>query len=364
MPAYKSDRGTWYASFYYADWTGTRRRKKKEGFPTKREAQAWERDFLSKARGDCTMTFGNLRDLYLEDARARLKPTTLETKRHILDSRILPTFKEVRLCDITPAMVRTWQNDLLTDPAEYSQTYLRTVHTQLSAILNFACKYHGLHTNAARTCGSIGRKKREHDAMKIWTVEQYQAFAAALEEDPSAHVAFQLLYWTGMRSGELLALSLDDFDMDAGTVRITKNFARTGGRDLILEPKTPKSRRTITVPAFVLEEVTTYADRLYDYEADQRLFSFGKTWLYRLMTNGATASGVPTIRVHDVRHSHASLLIQLGYSPLLISERLGHESPTTTMDIYAHLWPDAHAEVAERLQSVALKGAKKRANAA
>lgn len=150
-----------------------------------------------------------------------------------------------------------------------------------------------------------------------------------------------------------IALTLNDFDFEARTVSITKNFARVDGEDLFLEPKTPKSNRRITLPQFVCDMVKDYADKLYGYDPSDRLFEITKHYLKSEMERGCKKTGLPLIRVHDIRHSHASLLVSLGYQPQIISERLGHESPTTTMEIYSHLYPNSHNEVADRLEAFA-----------
>ena len=101
----------------------------------------------------------------------------------------------------------------------------------------------------------------------------------------------------------------------------------------------------------MLALVRDYADRLVDYEPHERLFYFTKHFLTYEMDAGCKASGVKRIRVHDLRHSHASLLIELGFSPLLVSERLGHESVQTTLETYSHLYPNKQEEVVSRLES-------------
>ena len=155
-----------------------------------------------------------------------------------------------------------------------------------------------------------------------------------------------------MREGELLALTLNDFDFDNNTVSITKNYARLGYEEIIQVPKTPKSKRTITLPAEIMEMVKEYSSMLYDYKPTDRLFLTSKQSLTREMIRGCTASGVKRIRIHDLRHSHASLLIELGFAPLLISERLGHENIETTLNTYSHLYPNKHGEVAEILSKL------------
>ncbi|MEA4815961.1 MAG: site-specific integrase [Lachnospiraceae bacterium] len=351
MPVYKDDkRNTWFCKFYYVDWTGTRKQKKKEGFKTQKEAKAFEREFLNKAQASCNMKFESLVELYMEDCTSRLKPTTLENKQYTINLKVLPFFKDVPINAITPAMVRKWQNELLADEHGYSQTYLKTIHNQLSAIFNFAVKYYKLPSNPARECGSMGKKQA--DTMEFWTLDEFKKFIVAVDDKDTAKVIFELLFWTGMRSGELLALTLKDFDMEAQTVSINKNYARHNKQDLILEPKTPKSKRVVTIPLFLVEMIQEYASKLYDCEPDERLFTVTKSYLHHEMNRGSKKAKVKRIRIHDLRHSHASLLIEMGFSPLLISERLGHENIETTLQTYSHLYPNKQSEVSNKLQQL------------
>lgn len=193
--------------------------------------------------------------------------------------------------------------------------------------------------------------KKTADAMQFWTVEEFEKFLEAISNKPACVVMFSLLFWTGMRSGEMLALTPADFDFEANTVSITKNYARQNKQDLILEPKTPKSRRTIVMPPTLSHMIQTYLGTLYDLSPDDRIFPAStKHILQSQMKRGCAASGVKRIRVHDLRHSHASLLIELGYSPLLIAERLGHENIETTLQTYSHLYPNKQTQLATELE--------------
>ena len=96
-----------------------------------------------------------------------------------------------------------------------------------------------------------------------------------------------------------------------------------------------------------------YIEKCYGLLPGDRLFPYTKHFLYHEMEYGCKASGVKRIRVHDIRHSHASLLVEMGCSPLLIAERLGHEKVQTTMDTYSHLYPNKQAEVARQLDAIA-----------
>lgn len=351
MPVYKSEKkGTWYAKFNYKDWQGNINQKKKEGFKTQKDAKAYERDFLSKSHASCDMSFKHLVELYMEDCKSRLKPTTLDNKEYVINLKVLPYFKDMPINTITATTVRKWQNKLISDENAYSPTYLKTIHNQLSALFNFARKYYGLPTNPAAICGSMGKKNAE--SMKFWTVDEFNKFIPSIEDKPLSKVTFEILFWTGIRSGELLALTLDDFDFVAETLSIDKNYARLGEDDLILDPKTPKSKRVITIPTFLCDIVKNYVAQLYDYKSDERLFPVTKAYLHHEMKRGCNKSKVKRIRIHDLRHSHASLLIEMGFSPLLIAERLGHEKVETTLQTYSHLYPNKHGEVATKLQQL------------
>lgn len=163
-------------------------------------------------------------------------------------------------------------------------------------------------------------------------------------------MAFLLLYWTGMRIGELLALTYEDIDLENRIISISKSYQRLDGKDLITPPKTPKSNRKITIPPFLAEELKEYCSHLYGIMANERMFRFTKSYMEHEIVRGINETGVKRIRLHDLRHSHASLLVELGFQPLAIAERLGHEKIETTLNTYSHLYPNKQAELADRLE--------------
>lgn len=351
MPTYKDEKtGLWYCKFVYRDWTGQRKQKKKMGFHLQKEAKAYEMEFLSKESQSCDMLFSSFVQLYLEDCKVRLKPTTYHGKEDIIRVHLLPYFGKMKLNEIAAITVRRWQTKMQSDSRHYKETYLKSIHNQLSAIFNYACKYYHLKENPARECGSMGRKKAY--SMQFWTLDEFERFDKGVSDKIMSHVVFNLLFWSGMRSGELMALTLNDFDFEAHTVTIGKNYARLDREDLILEPKTPKSNRKISLPPAVCDMVRDYAGRLVDYMPDERLFLISKHYLKHEINRVCKKSGVKKIRVHDIRHSHVSLLIELGFSVLLISERLGHEDIKTTLETYAHLYPSKDEQLADKLQTL------------
>ena len=351
MAVYKEEKtNTWRAVYRYTDWNGERKQTQKRGFKTKREAQAWEREQLNKTSADLDMTFKSFVDLYTADMKARLKENTWATKDHIIRTKLLPYFSRLKMCNITAQQIITWQNEMLNHKDEngkpYSPVYLKTVHNQLSAIFNHAVRYYNLRENPCKKAGSMGKKKNRE--MMFWTKEQYLKFAEVMMDKPLSFYAFEMLYWCGIREGELLALTPGDFDFEKQTVSISKSYQRIKGQDVVTDPKTAKSNRIIQMPAFLCEEMEDYIKSLYAAEPTDRIFPVTKSYLHREMDRGAKAAGVKRIRIHDLRHSHISLLIDMGFTALAIADRVGHESIDITYR-YAHLFPTRQAEMADKL---------------
>ena len=351
MSVYKNaDSGTWYAMCWFTDWKGERKQKCKRGFATKKEAQAWEREFLMQKQADVTMSFESFVSLYEKDVKPKLKLNTWLTKESIIQKKILPYFKKRRLSEITAKDVIDWQNEIrsLTDSKgkPYSTTYLKTVHNQLSALFNHAIKYYGLQSNLAAKAGNMGSEERKE--MLFWTKAEYLKFADAMMDKPISYYAFEMLYWCGIREGELLALSASDFDFTNSTVTISKSYQRLKGQDVITTPKTKKSNRVIKMPQFLCEEMQDYIKMFYSAEDDDRIFPISKHYLHSEMDRGCKETGVKRIRIHDLRHSHISLLIDMGFTALAIADRVGHESIDITYR-YAHLFPTRQTEMAEKL---------------
>lgn len=228
----------------------------------------------------------------------------------------------------------------------YSQTYLRTIQNQLSAIFNHAVRYYDLPKNPCTATKKMGKSKSRE--MLFWTKEEYLKFSEVMKGKPISYYAFQILYWTGIRCGELLALTRADFDLEKRTLRINKTYQVVKGKEMITSPKTEKSNRTIELPQFLCDEMRDYFDSLYKVDEKSRVFVVTKSYMHHEMDRGAREAGVKRIRIHDLRHSSCALLINLGYSPIQIAERLGHESITIT-ERYSHLYPSVQRQMADRL---------------
>lgn len=351
MAAFKNkENGTWYVQFRYTDWKGERQQKLKRGFATKKEAQAWEREFLMEKQADINMSFESFVGLYEKDIKPKIKLNTWITKESIIKQKILPYFQKRKLSEITAKDIIDWQNEVreLTDchGRPLSKTYLKTVHNQLSAIFNHAIRYYGLQINPAQKAGNMGVEEKKE--MLFWTKDEYTKFSEAMMDKPISYYAFEMLYWCGIREGELLALTPADFNFERGTVSINKSYQRINKQDVITTPKTPKSIRVIQMPKFLCEEIQDYFKMFYSLDSDSRIFPISKNYLHREMARGSKATGVKRIRIHDLRHSHVSLLIDMGFTALAIADRVGHESIDITFR-YAHLFPTRQIEMADKL---------------
>lgn len=342
----------WEVRTYYKDWTGERKQKTKRGFAKKSEALEWERNFKLKEDQSISMTFGSFVEIYLKDLESRINKNTFLTKKHIIETKIFPYFGRRKLDEIRTSDVIQWQNEMMKltkDNGElFSPTYLKTIHNQLSAILNYAVNFYGLKDNVARKAENMG--KEESKEMEFWTQDEFQAFLECVADKEMSYYAFEILYWTGIREGELLALTPEDFNFQKKTLRINKSYQRLEGEDVITDPKTPKSNRTIVMPDFLADEMEDFISRMYGIEKNERIFTISKSYLHHEMDRGAKLAGVKRIRIHGLRHSHISLLINLGFSALAIGERVGHEAVDITYH-YAHLFPTVQTDMAAQLDT-------------
>lgn len=351
MPAYKDEKtGKWFAKFYYTNWQGIKKQKWKRGFATKKEALGFERDFLEKQSANPDMTFQNLYEIYMEDMAARLKQSTLLTKKAVLQTHILPFFGSKPINEIKASDVRRWQAKLMSSPNNYSQTYLKKINTELNSIINYAKRFYNLNTNPCGKAGTIGKAKAEE--MDYWTYDEYIAFREGVKDKSLSYICFEVLYWTGIREGELLALSPADIDLDNKTISINRTYQRIEGKDVFTSPKTRKSKRKIPIPDFLCQELSDYIQSRYMLDADERLFPVTKSYLSHEMIRGCKNTGVKKIRIHDIRHSHASLLINQGCDALMLADRLGHEKVSTTLNTYSHLFPHKQQELVHSLESL------------
>ncbi|MBQ7360621.1 MAG: site-specific integrase [Lachnospiraceae bacterium] len=351
MPVYKDEqRGTWYFKCNYRDWQGETRTKLKRGFATKREAQQGEREFLDMQSGNMNMKLSAFAEVYFNDKGTRLKERSIMTKRTLIETKIIPYFGEKSMNEITAVDIIKWQNLLMKQ--EYSPTYLRMIQNQLTALFNHAERFYDLRDNPCKKVDKMGRSNAKE--LNFWTKDEYEVFLETFAEgDEMYRLIFQMLFWLGCRIGEALALTSSDIDVEKATISVTKTYYRRNKTDYITSPKTESSNRKITIPKFLQGEIKEYLDRQYELAPDERIFPITDRAVQKKMKQKTEEAKLKPIRVHDLRHSHIALLIEKGLQPLVIAQRVGHDSVNTTMNIYGHLYPNKQKEVADLLNAEA-----------
>ena len=360
---------TWYCSFTYVDIDGQKKKKTKRGFKRATDAEEWQNNFLKEIERqkemslneteqtsrDC-MTFAELVEHYRKDNKKTIREHTWHTKNAVIDKKLLPFFGEMKVAKITKKDILNWRNWLQNSQTkrgkDYSGNYLHTIHNQLSAIFNFGVKYYDLPQNPAS--GENVFKRKSPKKKMFWTQDEYFKFREAIMDKPRSFYAFEMLYWCGIRVGELLALTPDKFDFENKTVIINKSYQKINGKELLTDPKTTKSIRTVSMPDELCEEMKEYIAHIYKIEHDQRIFDFSKHFLHHEMERGCKATGVKKIPVHGLRHSHVSLLANMGWDVVSVAERMGHESIDITYE-YAHMFPNTQKKIAEDLNKL-IKG--------
>ncbi len=288
--------------------------------------------------------FSDFYRIYYSDMVGRLKQTTLARKDAMVRDKIMPFFASMPMDSISPAAIRQWQNGLIA--RRYSDTYLKTIDMHLLSIFKYASKYYDIPNPYAKAEHMGGGGAAQ---MKFWTPEQYRAFIRAFSGRPMQRLAFEMLYWCGIRVGELLALTPADIDVKNHLLRISKTYVRLGGQDLITPPKTRSGVRDVALPDFLTREANDYIRERHLKKSD-RLIPRSADFIKYHLREGCEKSGVPRIRIHDIRHSHVSLLIDQGFTAAAIAERVGHKHISTTMNVYAHLFPDRKATLVRALE--------------
>ncbi len=350
MPVYFDDkRKTWYCKFYFKDYTGQRKQKCKRGFARKSDAMTYERDFLLNMSDSPAITFGTLRRAYADFCATRLKGSTLRAKESMIRNNIAPYFDSRQIDQITTQDVSMWQDAI--KAKGFKATSLRQINGQLTAIFNFAVKYKGLARNPC--IEPIGSTSRESISISFWTLDEYNSFISHVT-DITYKTIYEILYYSGCRIGELLALTLSDIDFQRNTISISKTFDYHIKKDNIGTPKTQNSVRTVVLPEKIIANLKDYTTHIYDITPDNALFFFSYDQISAYKNRVCQQYNIKRIRLHDFRHSHVSLLVEMGTDIYLIAERIG-DDVQTVQRTYAHLYPNKQHALADKLNILVSK---------
>ena len=363
-PIKKADNGTYYfrANLGYHPVTGKQIQKYRSGFTTKKEArEEYSKLILSSTQeleeNKKTISFQKfIEETYLTWYKTQVKESTY-INRYSTIQKHFAYFYKMATDEIEPIHVQSWQLELA---KEFSPNYVHVVQGLLSLAFDRAIVLGIAKKNPSRMIGNIKSKKTTVD---FWTLEEFQKVISLLYKgDYYEHylfISFWLLFMTGMRIGEAAALLWSDIDFDTGLLSITKTMYYKSMDDFKpVEPKTQASIRTIYIDADTIRELKAWQEvqkkvlNNCDFVLSYNGIPTSKHTLPRALEKLAGLAGVHRIKIHALRHSHASLLISMGENPLLIKERLGHEKIQTTLGTYGHLYPNTNLEVAKKLTGI------------
>lgn len=360
----------WYVVLYTGyDANGRRKAKWFSGYRTKREAQAALVEKLHELQSGTYVepareSFGEYMRQWLADKRQQVRPGTYRSYRWLVERRIIPQLGGVRLTDLRPAHLQAAYRAWLESDPPLSPRSVRFAHTLIHEALDRALKWGMVARNVAE---AVEPPRQERHRVTVWTPEHVRAFLAANEDaEPRYYVGFVLAIYTGLRKGEILALRWSDIDWDRATLHVEQTLQWSGGKPVFQPPKTDRSRRVVALSGSVLAALRRHRalqaqDRLLygaEYQDNGLVLArpdgrplytrtFDDAW-YRALERAP----VPRIRFHDLRHTHASLLLAQGTHPKIVSERLGHSTITLTLDTYSHLLPGLQQRAADEFDAL------------
>jgi integrase len=350
--------------------TGKRKQKSQSGFKTKKEAQAALAELVNDVEK------GNyhepekrkFNDFVLEYMKKtyinRVKPSTYDTNERIIMTHIIPFFANVDINDIDQFLVHDFYNEKI--KAGFSSHYIQDMHALIRLLLRVAYKWKILKEDIASMLEPPKLKKKE---MNVWTIEQVNTFLKFTKHS-RYHPIFFLAAYTGMRKGEILGLSWDDINFDERTISVNKTLYRVKSENYLQEPKTPSSIRRIYMDDDIIrvlkkQKVKQNLERLkfggaykehnmvFAQETGEMVNPNAVNGLYGRFIKQA---GLPHIRFHDLRHTHATILLQMGINPKVVAERLGHASVRTTLDVYSHVTSTMKKDLSKQFTSAMKSG--------
>lgn len=343
----------WFYQLRYKDVDGKTKQTRRRGFEKKKDAQKAERQFLDKLKAlkngesDYNLTFEEIARAYMTYSVGRKKERTIEIQNNLIETVLIPYFKKMNIHKISPRDIDDFYRSIID---RYTNSSMKNIRRNLSAIMNFAVNFYKLEKNIV----NIVELPRKHEKVKLkyWTLEQFKAFENELRT-PSQIALFNILFWSGMRKGEVLALRICDVGLDTGMIDVNKSW---NGKK-VTSVKNTSSERRISVPNHVIDvvrDLIKFKKEKYKYvKKTDYLFSgrfntepISPTNVNMLLKRGTQRAGLPEIRVHYLRHSHASLLINAGVSLYVVSRHLGHSDIQTTANTYGHLYPNTENEIA------------------
>ncbi|OAS18911.1 tyrosine-type recombinase/integrase [Paenibacillus oryzisoli] len=371
MPVFKDQNAKKNSWFYVLelgkDANGKRKNKKKRGFKTKKEAEkalVEAQSALNKGEyiEPSKILYKEYLTQWLIEKQQTIKRQSAKTTEQIVRTHIVPSIGCIPLCNLNTLHIQKFVNEL--HKKGLADGTIKRIFNVVNTSLNKAEKLQLVQKNVAST---IDKPKVNHKEMKAWDVNEVQHFLE-LARNNRYYIAFHLAIMTGMRQGEILGLRWQDVDLEGALLRITQTISHDG-KEFVQGAKSASGVRTIALPPETVTALKTHRHmtsqerlqigEMYQVSGLVVCTSKGTKMLPRsLSTVWASLlgkSGLPKIRFHDLRHTHASLMLKMGVHAKVVSERLGHSSIQITLDRYSHLLPNMQEEAANGLGQMIFK---------
>lgn len=299
-----------------------------------------------------------LSDVWLPAIRTRVRPSTLSSYRSHIENQLEPRLGQLTLDRLGPERLNAFYADLLEDgradgTGGLSPATVRRVHAALHRALADAVRWGYLADNPADRCDPP-RIRIGDNEIRTWTGEEVAAFLRSIAGH-DLYPLFLLLVTTGLRRGEALGLRWSDIDLERSELAVRRTVLSVSGKIISGTPKTAKGRRTVALDDHSVTVLK--AMRSTDPRPDGLAFGHNGAPLDPVAVSKTFArlvkrSGLPSIRLHDLRHTHATLALRAGVHPKIVSERLGHATISLTLDVYSHAIPHMQVGAADKVASL------------
>ncbi|MFS0592533.1 site-specific integrase [Cytobacillus horneckiae] len=349
--------------------TGKRRQRSKSGYKTKKEAQAALAELVNNVeKGNVVEAssryFNEFTIEYMDKTyKNRVKASTYDRTMSLLNTHILPWFENIQLKDINPFMVHEFYDEKI---KEYTPSYVQRMHEIMRRILYKAFEWELILKDVA---SRLEPPKKEKTVLDVWSVQNVNDYLKFTKHS-RYHPIFYLAAHTGMRKGEILGLSWEDVDFESRKLKINKTLYKITGEFLLQSPKSYSSIRTIYMDDDLIRVLkkqkvkqniekmkfgTVYKEHNMVFAQETGEF-INPTAVNQLFTRFIKQSKLPYIRFHDLRHTHATILLQMGVNPKLVADRLGHSSVKITLDIYSHVLPEMQQNLTDQFSKAMKSG--------
>lgn len=353
MPIYKDEtRGTYTVKVSHTDKFGKRKYSTKRGFKMRREAKQWEDNYFIALEDNSLingLSFETLSKHYYDWYKEKNKLSSSDSLKSHIKVNLKPFFQNVNVHNMTAQDILKWHEYM--KGKELSTSYIISAQGHLTGMLNHGIRFFDLKTNVSSIAGNI--KDTDKVERNVWKLEEFERFYSLID-DVQHKALFRTLFFSGMRKGELRALTWEDIHFDLGYIDINK----TNYKGVIQPPKSKSSNRLVYMPQHtmdILQQYKSWYKANQPYKESYVIFgSFHKavseTTIDRWYDRYQTGSGLKRIKIHEFRHSHITdCIFRAGMKKDLVMKRVGHANLNYIDEVYSNPYSDIQKQAADSL---------------